>query len=586
MAALFVAVSLSVRAAYVNFIFRGITQNMGLSNVTFFVSDSEKLLSYDSKNRDFSYLPGSAAAGFRYEKTEQLNYNGTYYYTTLSFNNVKGNKMYYRYYSPQFTDVQTGSAELIRNGANYVAYIDPLENKKPVTVSVKGRAGLPMSSWYLTGNINKSSLSGMSAYRCNYAYVTEGSTYTLFAEKGKTLEYAVSPMNSNCALVVSKFYVTDDDQEQTIEVDYSKQKKLRLFVSDSQGKYITFESKNVGNTYYTDECTNYGWGCAAANSRSYEVKASADGSYSWIETYAMPGSKINVEFNNVQYATIDEDFVFPYNSPLRYLVKEVEVTDDAADQDVLMGQSDTCPVVVRLKDAARFESMIDVNVQAKYDFKHYPFAYKWSSAYYEQLERTVDGDDVVFNLSVNNTVPHLRISPSISYNFSPLLYSVAVTDTMDFTLPAEKGYYVNLDIDCSKLHAVKFVARHEFMMHNRLYLSADILRYDKSLYHPDNHFSNDNSIDTLCVLMSEGSYEWYTEAPSTASAKHAFEVDAASDNLVIVIDELLTGIAPVSRQDNSEPQTIYTPDGKCVSAPRRGVNIIRMSDGTSRKVLR
>ena len=49
------------------------------------------------------------------------------------------------------------------------------------------------------------------------------------------------------------------------------------------------------------------------------------------------------------------------------------------------------------------------------------------------------------------------------------------------------------------------------------------------------------------------------------------------------------GAAPTSLSSLSAPlqglQSIYSPDGKCLSSPQRGLNIFRMADGTTRKVI-
>ncbi len=45
-----------------------------------------------------------------------------------------------------------------------------------------------------------------------------------------------------------------------------------------------------------------------------------------------------------------------------------------------------------------------------------------------------------------------------------------------------------------------------------------------------------------------------------------------------------TGISGVTTGNDSEAEAIYGPDGRRVDAPQKGINLIRMSDGTTRKV--
>ncbi len=46
-----------------------------------------------------------------------------------------------------------------------------------------------------------------------------------------------------------------------------------------------------------------------------------------------------------------------------------------------------------------------------------------------------------------------------------------------------------------------------------------------------------------------------------------------------------TGITGVADEEGSKTEAIYDLDGRRIDAPQKGINIIRMSDGTTRKVL-
>lgn len=50
-------------------------------------------------------------------------------------------------------------------------------------------------------------------------------------------------------------------------------------------------------------------------------------------------------------------------------------------------------------------------------------------------------------------------------------------------------------------------------------------------------------------------------------------------------DGTTTGINSIESSENAQPKAYYTTDGKQLNAPQKGINIVRMSDGTARKVV-
>ncbi len=78
--------------------------------------------------------------------------------------------------------------------------------------------------------------------------------------------------------------------------------------------------------------------------------------------------------------------------------------------------------------------------------------------------------------------------------------------------------------------------------------------------------------NTCALTVPEGSKEAYAAA------------DVWKDFFNIV-EEDLTGVKAVSTSDDEREVSHYTLDGKQVNAPQKGVNIIRYSDGSARKVL-
>lgn len=522
------------------------------------------------------------------------------------FRNTSSNKVYYRYYSPFFTDVQTGCAELDESLSENIVYLHPLQNKKAIKVNVaKGRDGKNIKEYafytntaYANNGGNRGTSDFTNGIHCyNYSYDDEenDTPFYIYAEKGTTLHYAIAPFkNTDCALAVRTLKVTNDDTPQTIDTDYRKAKLIRLFVADSKGNYIKMTEPRLQNTFYDDQCTSYyGWGAFTNSPLDFELKESADGSYNWLETYALPESKQNFEIYNVSnWTTTDPDFVFPYNCPQTFLVKEVDITSDTTPQDIVMAKSEPRDVTFRIKGGAELSSMLNPSVEAYYDFKYYPIAddQKWGPAHYKEVSRTTDGDDLIFHLKVNAAVPRVRISPKVRYfmNLDTLWKANVVFNEEEFDLPKE-GIYTNQTVmDFTKVHAVKFVARHEFLISNKIALHADCFENDESFTHHNKfHIWNSEAIDTIIVVLTEGNYEWYTISSDTGistSEKHAFHVGAASEQSIIV-DNVLSDISSEKNADKkAHPESIFTLEGKRISAPQHGINLIRMTDGTVKKV--
>ena len=587
----------------VRFVLDGITTDNAdaIRGMQIYYSADERLISYEDPNRyrALSELPSNV--DFPYSKAS-IAYVGGYCTNNLYFNNTTSNKVYYRYYSPYFTDVQTGCAELDASTRTNVVYLHPLQNKKAIKVTpVKGRDGKNLAEYAFYTNTAKAYYGNgggsaiINGIQC-YNYGEDDAPFYIYAEKGTTLHYAVNPYkNTDCALAVRTLKVTNDDTPQVIDTDYSKAKKLRLFVADSKGNYIKMEEPRLQNTFYDDQCTNYGWGALISMPLDFELKESTDGSHNWMETYALPESKQNFEIYAVSdWSTTDPDFIFPYNCPQRYLVKEVAVTDDARPQDVLMGKSEPRDVIFRLKGATEFSNILYPNVEAYYDFKYYPVKdnQKWGAAHYKRVSCTTEGEDLVFHLKVNAAAPYVRISPKVDNYLvyrDTLWKANAAFNEECFNLPKEGDTYTNQKVvDLSKVHAVNFVARHDFLKDNKVALHADCFENDESFTHfSPYHKWGSEAIDTITVYLAEGDYEWYTISSSTSvstSDKHAFHVGSATEQYVIV-DEVLSDILSAKNADNAaEPQSIFTLEGKRISTPQRGVNIIRMSDGSVRKI--
>lgn len=564
-----------------------------ISNFKFCLSNNEKLLTIEAPNKqndlsnigaesDYGFVCSKASAKFQ---DEEASFN---FKTTASV-------LYYRFYAPHFTDVQKGSIDLTTADADNVVHLDLLKGKKSITVTpVKGRNGEAVSSCAFFPNVEYGIYSNTSNRLINGVKIgtsTQFKTYTVFADKGSTMEYVLKPDDSDCALAVCKLAVTDDDTPQSIDADYSKAMRLRLLVADGDS-YAGMVNPQLQCTYYTDNSSDWGWGTYYGKMLLDMKVVESATHYNWIETYALPGSKLDLEiFNVYQWRTHDYDFLAPYNCPTPYMVKEVEINTEGDYQDVIMGTSDPRDVYFTIKGAAPMVNVLDLSVKAFYNFKHYPFPddAKWDLARFKEVSRTVEGNDLTYHLKVSGVAPQVKITPQANYYAQyndTIWHANELLNTIEFSLP-DAGTAAHIDqLDLSKVHAVTFKARHGFLKTNMIGLHGDQFPYDESLTHAiEGHKTDNNAVDAIVVYLAEGDYQWYTLSSSTGavtSDKTSFHL---SNDQVIIVDPVLADIKSITT-NHSEAETYYSIDGKCLSAPMRGVNIIYTKSGKARKVMK
>lgn len=88
------------------------------------------------------------------------------------------------------------------------------------------------------------------------------------------------------------------------------------------------------------------------------------------------------------------------------------------------------------------------------------------------------------------------------------------------------------------------------------------------------------TIEGEAVVETENEYE-YEYIPIHVA------FDVPDDRVVELNPSVIESISTVSTEEGSTPQAQlrYTIDGRRLTAPQRGINIIKMSDGTVRKVM-
>ena len=120
---------------------------------------------------------------------------------------------------------------------------------------------------------------------------------------------------------------------------------------------------------------------------------------------------------------------------------------------------------------------------------------------------------------------------------------------------------------------IKFV---NYTKGNGLYILNDDENVEESFY--DYYLKT----DTVIVYLPKGNYKWKLGTKGTTysfNANQALIIDLASHN--VTIDAIRTPI----EKTTATMQKRYTIDGRIASSPQKGINILKMSDGTTKKVI-
>ena len=192
-------------------------------------------------------------------------------------------------------------------------------------------------------------------------------------------------------------------------------------------------------------------------------------------------------------------------------------------------------------------------------------------------------------LKVSGVAPQVKITPQANYYAQyndTIWHANELLNAIELSLPdAGTAAHIN-ELDLSKVHAVTFKARHGFLKTNMIGLHGDQFPYDESLTHAiEGHKTDNNAVDAIVVYLAEGDYQWYTLSSSTGvvtSDKTNFHL---SSDQVIIVDPVLADIKSITT-NHSEAETYYSINGKRLSAPLRGVNIICTKSGKARKVMK
>lgn len=251
---------------------------------------------------------------------------------------TEGDRLYYRFYSPQFINPIKGSVVLEYTEAPYpTVRIDDLLRCKSVkftrSIDIDGK----VINAYLAPNRNTAKSNWSKSV--NMAEMSENSNsngFILFAQPGTKIEYAIEPLSRPELAMRTGDYFVGNSEIQTIETDYRNAVKCRLYINDSKGKRCNVpHAQGIGSFYYESypgTCTK-GYGCL--NRNVGEPKKFDNGT---ICMYAFPGN-LGFQFYYPEVETDDPDFVMPYNTPTNYLMAKLYVADNVKEQNFVMGES-------------------------------------------------------------------------------------------------------------------------------------------------------------------------------------------------------------------------------------------------------
>ena len=462
-------------------------------------------------------------------------YNFRTYLNTLRL--YEGDRLYYRFYAPQFINPIKGSVVLEGpESAIPTVRIDNLLHCKCVKftrpIDIDGK----VINAYLAPNRNTAKSNWSKSV--NMAEMSENSNpngFILFAQPGTKIEYAIEPLSRpELAMCTGDFFV-GNSEIQTIETDYRNAVKCRLYINDSKGKRCNVtRAQSIGSFYYESypgTCTK-GYGCL--NKNTGEPEKFDNGT---ICMYAFPG-KLGFQFYIPRVETDDPNFVIPYNTPTEYLMAKLYVAENVKEQDFVMGESKPFKVTTTLKNAAKFAGQVFPTFSALYLS---PYSDNTDPTVYERVmtrvvESKVVGNDLVQTLLVNNAEGkatqkidlRFKYSSTFSYNTIDSIATALACHGVNIDSHAtelqltEKNFAYDLNnkpIDFSKIAAVRFIVPCKYFKNADSLFVTNNKGLDIAIRHPEySHNYRPNSsqataVDTIVCLLPdlEDSYAWFAK---------------------------------------------------------------------------
>lgn len=433
----------------------------------------------------------------------------------------------YRFYDPHFILPKTGKLSFDAENTTGVqnVIIDQLENCKRVTFNpVIDRDGKTTSA-----TLAPDLKTGVFGAEMNVNTVEiQNEAFSVYAAPGEKVRYVISPNNHEYALHADSIVVGDADR--VIDTDYRNAVKCRLYINDSKGKpCCVVNAQGVSSTFYQKHPLAPAYGYGSFYGRLCGLQKNVDNRT--IAIYALPGTQYFQLYDPV-VETCDEDFMTPYNASNKHVIKSVTVTNDAAEQDVVLGVSQPLRDHIVLHGAAKYADKLTVVYGGTYvsDFDPKPTN---NPTYFRMLEKEIVGDDGSMTTLVN-TAASMYYNPICLLSFknqNDTIREFMNAEFIDASLskPAnrnltEKDFKVWLagapqPLDFKKIYPVRFVAPCVYFADgNKIFMGLK----GANLYNSKEHTHHDGCVkpigasrdplpnDTITYLLPEGSYFYYS----------------------------------------------------------------------------
>lgn len=540
-----------------------------------YFSNSPDLLNdsiYVAKGRDWSnepqlsngqvvkYRANFPRTGF-YREDENDKY-GVWAYSfetsisTLHLN--EGDRLYYRFYSPNFINPIKGSVVLKDSEDSYSSVrIDDLLRCKCVKFTPPVDLDGKVVKAYLAPNRNTARSSSID-YSVNMVelfndYNPNGAI--LFAQPGTKIEYAIEPKGRPELAMRTGDYFVGNSEIQTIETDYRNAVKCRLYINDSKGKRCNVpHAQSIGSFYYESypgTCTK-GYGCL--NRNIGEPKKFDNGT---ICMYAFPG-KLGYQLQNPTVETDDPDFVMSYNSSTGFLMAKLYVAENVKEQNLVMGESKPLKVTITLKNAAKYAGQITTTFRALYLS---PYSYNTDPTFYETVtnrlvESKTVGNDLVLTSLVNNVEGKAVQKVDLYFKY-PQYYNEQKNDTIATALSChgvnidshatelqltEKNFAYDLNnnpLDFDKIATIRFIVPCRYFVNGNSLVLTNNKELEIAIKHRDycnNYYTGKltqlvNADTIVCLLPGlEDSYAWFAKKRNASRPTNEAIIPIEFDN--------------------------------------------------------
>lgn len=467
-----------------------------------------------------------------------------------------GDRLYYRFYSPQFINPIKGSVVLEDTEDSYpTVRIDDLLRCKCVKftppVDLDGKA---IDAFFAPNrNTAISDWLRRSVNIVEFSQYSNSNGYLLFAQPGTKIEYAIEPKDRPELAMRTGDFIVGNSEIQTIETDYRNAVKCHLYVNDSKGKRCNVtNAQSIGSFYYELYPGTWfrGYGCFNRN-----VGKPGDLDNGTICMYAFPG-KLGYQLQNPTVETDDPDFVMPYNTSTNYLMTKLYVAENVKEQNLVMGESKPLKVTTTLKNAAKYVGQITPTFRALYLS---PYSYNTDPTFYETVtnrlvESKTVGNDLVLTSLVNNVEGKAVQKVDLYFRY-PQYYDDQKNDTIATALAChgvnidnhatelqltEKNFAYDLNnnpLDFDKIATIRFIVPCRYFKYGDSLFVTNNKGLDIAIQHRDfcpNSSSNRKLVkaDTIVCLLPglEDSYAWFAKAQNASRPTNEATIPIAFDN--------------------------------------------------------